>query len=181
MNVQGRSCLPRRSAAPCAPRCRSMPAPTRCTCSHALPRRRHGTSRLAEADFPPTRLSASRHLVDLLVLVADDAEDLQFFTGAGAGQPQIGLVARPASQASEGRHRRRRRARASLGFATSATSGIGPPPRIASAPLCARSETILAGGKMPVARGKQVFFVVRAYRLPRPRSFLTIFASGGWG
>ncbi len=51
------------------------------------------------------------------------------FAGAGASKPPIGLVARPASRSSEGRHRRRTPPGASLCIARSATVADGGPVR----------------------------------------------------
>jgi len=98
-----------------------------CLCDVSTPRLSAGPSRgpafaLPEVSHPGSQetrispISASRQVVDLLVLVTDGAEDLQS-RQAGAGQRQVGLVARPASRSYEGRRRRHRTAGASPGFA----------------------------------------------------------------
>jgi hypothetical protein len=84
--------------------------------------RRHGTDRRPRFHAPRDlsgQIGASPHLArgmarrDLgpRVVAADDAEDLQF-TGAGRRQPQVRLVARPASRSYEGTRRRQQRVEA---------------------------------------------------------------------
>jgi hypothetical protein len=85
-------------------------------------RRRRHTTAGASLDFAT---SASRQVVALLVLAADGAEDLQI-AEAGAGQPQIGIVARPASCSYEGRRRRHRTTGASPVFAIRGEPGLRP-------------------------------------------------------
>ena len=82
----------------------------------------------AEAS-PVFAISASLHLVDLLVLGPTSPKTCNF-AGAGAGKPQIGLAARPASRSYEGRRRRLTAAEASPVFASCASiAGPGSLPR----------------------------------------------------
>lgn len=89
-------------------------------------------------------------MVDLLVLATDGAKDLQIrrSSEAGAGQPQIGLIARPASRSYEGRRRRHRTAGASPVFAKSGACRLAPNCSL-SVGLCdgaARAPNALSGG-----------------------------------
>ena len=96
---------------------------TACDGTERGPRFHTARGLLAEIGKDPRfATSASLHLVDLLVLAADGAEDLQI-AEAGAGQPQIGIVARPASCSYEGRRRRHRTAGASPVFARTRAAG----------------------------------------------------------
>jgi hypothetical protein len=79
-------------------------------------------------------ISASLHLVDLLVLGADVVEDLQFH-GSRADKPQIGLAASPASRSYEGRRRRHSAADPSPVFAICATGRVAGHPGVVSDPF----------------------------------------------
>ena len=77
-------------------------------------------TRNQEGRVPLLATSTSLPAVDLLVLAPDDAE-ARIFEGAGTGQPQNGLVARPASRSEQGRRGLRSAATKNLLLARSET------------------------------------------------------------
>ena len=82
-----------------------------------------------------TATSASRHAVDFSSPRPTSPKPRNF-ARAGAGEPPIGLVARPASRSFEGRLRRQRTAGASLGFANLAPRrDFGAPTAVAADPM----------------------------------------------